>query len=213
MPGGFSFNQYLVLDEEPLLFHAGLKRLFPLVREAMATVMAPERLRWVTSSHFESDEAGAIPEWLAVAPEASALCSQIGKMVSMDDYAPRPARGLVDGETIRIGKRTLRWIDAPHLPHGWDCGYLYDAADGLLFCGDLFTQPGAECAPLVDGDILGPSEAMRHQLDYFSHAKDARAKIERLAQLGPRTLACMHGSAWQGDGGQLLRALGEALEA
>jgi flavorubredoxin len=210
---GFSFNQYLVLDEAPLLFHTGPRRMFPLVREAVATVMPVERLRYVGFSHYEADECGSLNEWLALAPHAAPVCSQVAALVSIDDVADRPARPLADGETLDLGRHRLRWHDTPHLPHGWECGYLFDAATRTLLCGDLFTQGGARHAPVTEADILEPSEAFRKPMDYFSHTKHARTLLEKLAADEPTTLACMHGSAWKGDGAQLLRALASALEA
>jgi flavorubredoxin len=211
LPGGFSFNQYLVADEEPLLFHTGLRRMFPLVREAIAAVMPVERLRWVAFSHVEADECGALNELLAAAPNAQPLCGRIAAMVSVDDLADRPARALADGETMSLGRSRVRWLDAPHLPHAWECGYLLEETTGTLFCGDLFTQPGAEHPPVTTGDVLGPSEAMRAAMDYFAHSGDTRPLLEKLSATKPRTLACMHGSAWSGDGGRLLLDLADAL--
>jgi flavorubredoxin len=215
MPGGFgfSFNQYLVADDEPLLFHTGPRRLFPLVRQAIASVLPPERLRWIAFSHVEADECGAMNELLAVAPEARPLCGRVAALVSMNDLADRAPRALADGEAIVLGAHTVRWFDAPHLPHGWDCGYLADESTRTLFCGDLFTQGGADHVPLTEGDILGPSEAFRAAMDYYAHPKGAVARFEPLAALAPRTLACMHGSAWRGDGGALLRELARVLDA
>ena len=161
VPGGFSFNQYLVVDEEPLLFHTGPRRMFPLVREAVAAVLPVERLRHVGFSHFEADECGSLNEFLAVAPQASPLCGRIAAMVSVDDVADRPARALADGERLVLGRHTVRWLDAPHVPHAWECGFLFEERTRTLLCGDLFTQPGAEHQPLTSGDILGQSEAMR----------------------------------------------------
>jgi len=211
VPGGFSFNQYLLVDEQPLLFHTGPRRMFPLVREAVASVLPPERLRWIAFSHYESDECGSLNEWLAVAPQAEPLCGQIAAMVTINDVADRPARALVNAETLALGQRTVRWFDAPHLPHAWECGYLGEIETRTLFCGDLFTQPGESTPPVTNGDILGPSEEFRKMLDYFSHTPNASALLDALAAFEPRTLACMHGSAWQGDGAALLRELGKAL--
>jgi flavorubredoxin len=208
---GFSFNQYLLVDDEPLLFHAGLRRLFPLVREAMAAVLPVERLRHVAFSHTEADECGALNEWLAVAPHAAPLCGSIAAMVSIGDLADRPPRALADGETLALGRHVVQWFDTPHVPHGWDCGLMMDTATGTFFCGDLFTQPGAGESPLTDGDILGPSEAFRAPMDYFAHAPQTLPILAKLAAHNPRTLACMHGSAWRGDGAMLLRHLAEAL--
>ena len=212
IPGGFGFSQYLILDDEPLLFHTGLRRMFPLVREAISKVMPVDRLRHVGYSHFEADECGAMNEFLAVSPLAVPFASQIGAMVSLNDVADRPARGLADGEEFSTGQHRLRWMYTPHVPHGWDCGVLFDVTTGTLLCGDLFTQGGADCPPVTGSDILGPSELFRKPLDYFAHSLGTAAILERLAALQPATLACMHGSAFRGDGGALLRALGAVLE-
>lgn len=215
IPGelGFSFNQYLLVDAEPLLFHTGPRKLFPRVREAIASVLPPERLRYISFSHVEADECGSLNEWLAAAPQAVPLCGKVAAMVSIDDLADRPARALADGESLPIGSRVVRWLDAPHLPHGWECGFLMDERTRTLMCGDLFTQGGAESPALTESDILEPSEAFRQHMDYFSHTKNARALLEKLAAGSPTTLACMHGSAWRGDGAGLLRALADALGA
>ena len=209
-PGGFSFNQYLIVDDEPLVFHTGPRRMFPLVREAVASVMPVERLRYVAFSHVEADECGSLNEWLAAAPQASPLCGTVAALVSIGDLADRPPRALADREALSLGKHTVRWFDAPHLPHGWECGYLMEQRTGTLLCGDLFTQAGADLPALTESDILGPSEAFRHAMDYFSHTKHAGEMLEKLASAAPTTLACMHGSAWRGDGARLLRALADA---
>ncbi len=211
--GGFSFNQYLIVDDEPLLFHAGLRKMFPLVCEALATILPVEKLRYVTVSHTEADEAGALNDWLAAAPDSEPVCGRVATMVSIGDLADRPPRALADGEVLSLGKHSVRWFDTPHLPHAWDCGYMIEEQTATLLCGDLFTQGGSDLAPITESDILGPSEAFRHQMDYFSHTKNARAMLERLAGANPETLACMHGSAWRGDGADLLRALADVLTA
>ncbi|OHB80847.1 MAG: MBL fold metallo-hydrolase [Planctomycetes bacterium RBG_16_64_10] len=167
--GGFSFNQYLVVDDEPLLFHTGPRRMFPLVREAVASVLPAERLRYIAFSHVEADECGSLNEWLAVAPQSSLLCGTVAAMVSINDLADRAPRALADGEAISLGTHSVRWFDTPHLPHAWDCGLLADEGTSTLLCGDLFTQGGADCPPLTESDILGPSEAFRHKMDYFSY--------------------------------------------
>jgi flavorubredoxin len=210
---GFSFNQYLLVDDEPLLWHTGPRRMFPLVSEAIAAVMPIERLRYIGLSHFEADECGAMNELLAAAPAAVPLCSQVAAMVSVSDVADRAPRALADGEQLVIGRHTLRWFDTPHVPHGWDCGLLMETSTGTFLCGDLFTQPGHGEQALTDGDILGPSEAFRQPMDYFAHAPQTTSTLLRLAEQKPRTLACMHGSAWRGDGGALLRHLAEAVSA
>jgi flavorubredoxin len=212
LPGGFSFNQYLILDDEPLLFHTGPRRLFPLVREAIASVMPVDRLRHISFSHYEADECGALNEFLAAAPSATPLCGRVAALVSVTDIADRAPRSMDNGETLSLGSHTVQWHDTPHLPHAWECGFLYETRTRTLLCSDLFSQGGAEHPPLTEADILGPSEAFRAQMDYYSHTRNGRAMIERLAALQPTTLACMHGSAWRGDGASLLRALGERLE-
>lgn len=215
LPDGqaFSFNQYLLLDDEPLLFHTGPRQMFAAVREAVATLMPVQRLRYVGLSHFEADECGSMNQWLALAPQAVPLCSQIAAMVSVGDTADRAPRALADGEQLVLGHHTLQWIDTPHVPHGWDAGLLMDLTANTLFNGDLFTQPGHGKQALTEGDILGPSEDFRQPMDYFAHAPQTQATLAKLAALKPGTLACMHGSAWRGDGGRLLRHLGEALAA
>jgi flavorubredoxin len=215
LPDGsaFSFNQYLVADDKPLLFHTGPRQLFPLVRQAVDAVLPVSRLRYVGFSHFEADECGALNDWLAVAPEAEAVCGQVGAMVSVNDFASRAPRALADGEVLQLGRHALRWLDTPHLPHGWDCGLMFDDATRTFFCGDLFTQGGRGEVALTEGDILGPSEAFRGPMDYWAHAPQTGAQLERLAALRPATLACMHGSAWRGDGAALLRELAGALGA
>lgn len=207
----FTFNQYLVADDEPLLFHTGLRKMFPLVREAVASILPVERLRYLAFSHVEADECGALNEWLAVAPQSVPLCGGIAAMVSIADLADRGPRALADGEVLSLGEHRVRWFDAPHLPHAWDCGFLMEEQTRTLLCGDLFTQGGAGLPPVTESDILGPSEAFRHNMDYFSYTKNTRMMLERLAAAEPTTLACMHGSAWSGDGAKLLRALADSL--
>jgi len=211
LPPGFTFNQFLIADDQPVLFHTGLRKMFPLVREAIEAVMPVAKLRYVGLSHFEADECGSLNELLAVAPEAAPLCSMIGKVVSVDDVADRAARGMGDGERLSLGKHTVRWLDVPHLPHGWDCGYLFEESTQTLLCGDLFTQPGDKHDPITEGDILEPSEQMRAQMDYFAHATETAALIAKLAATSPRTLACMHGASWKGDGAALLGELSARL--
>jgi len=212
IPGGtFSFNQYLLIDDEPLLFHTGPRSMFPLVREAVASVLPPERLRYISFSHVEADECGSLNDWLKVAPDARPLCGRIAAMVSINDMADRPPRALADGETVSLGERRVRWIDTPHLPHGWEAGYLFEETTRTLFCGDLFTQPGSGTEAVTKGDIVGPSEAFRGAMDYYSHAKNGPSLVGKLADTEPALLACMHGSAWRGDGGALLRILATKL--
>ncbi|MCO5168481.1 MAG: MBL fold metallo-hydrolase [Planctomycetes bacterium] len=211
VPGGFSFNQILIVDDDPLLFHTGPRRLFPAVSAAIGRVLPLERLRWVGLSHVEADECGALNDLLAAAPAAAPVCSRVAAMVSIGDLADRAPRALADGEALALGRHEVVWLDAPHVPHGWDCGFLHERTTGTLLCGDLFTQPGARLPALTEGDILGPSEQMRAGLDYFAHAPTTRVVLERLASTCPTTLATMHGSSYRGDGGALLRALADAL--
>ena len=213
IPGGFTFNHYLVVDDEPLLFHAGLRKMFPLVQAAVSAVMPVDRLRYISFSHYEADECGALNDFLAAAPAAQPLCGGLAARVSVNDTAIRPARALEDGEVVSLGTRTVRWYATPHFPHGWESGLLMEETTKSLFCSDLFTRSGADHQPLVESDILEQSEALRARLDFYAHTRDTGATIERLAQAAPRTLACMHGSAWRGDGAALLRALGRRLEA
>jgi flavorubredoxin len=213
LPDGnlFSFNQYLVVDDQPLLFHSGPRQLFPLVSEAIASVLPVQRLRYIGLSHVEADECGALNLFLAAAPQAVPLCGSLAAMLSMTDLADRPPLALADGEELALGSHTMRWFDTPHLPHGWECGLMMDTQTRTFFCGDLLAQPGNSERALTDTDILGPSEAFRLQMDYYAHAPQTAALLAELAKQEPRTLACMHGSAWQGDGASLLRNLSKAL--
>ena len=210
--GGFSFNQYLIADKDALLFHTGPRKLFPLVRQAVASVVPANSLMYIAFSHYEADECGSLNDWLELSPRASPLCSQVAAMVTVNDIADRPARAMADGERLDLGSHTVKWIDTPHLPHAWETGYLMEERTRTLFCGDLFTQGGSGDPAVTEADILGPSEEFRKAMDYFSHTKNAAQLLEKLASEEPTTLACMHGSAWRGDGASLLRALGRELE-
>jgi len=211
IPGGFTFNQYLVVDDAPLLYHTGPRKMFPLVSEAIASVIPVQSLRYIAFSHYESDECGSLNDFLEAAPEAEPLCSNIAKMVTVDDIALRPAHALADGGELSLGTHTVRWIDTPHLPHAWECGHLFETTTKTLFCGDLFTQGGHEHKPLTTEDILESSESMRAALDYFSQTRRVNELMEKLAANSPRVLACMHGAAWEGDGATLLRQLARRL--
>lgn len=208
IPGGFSFNQYLVVDDQPLLFHTGLRALFPLVSEAIATILPVSRMRFFAFSHFEADECGALNQFLAVAPNAVPLCSRVAAMVSVNDVADRKPRAMADGETISLGKHELEWVDAPHTPHGWETGYLFDRKTRTLFAGDIFTQSGTDLVPVTEGDLVEPSEAFRIGFsrktglpDSWAHLSDGKPIFDRLAALDATTLANMHGSAWRGRSG------------
>ena len=211
-PTGFTFNQFLVDADEPLLFHTGPRGMFPLVSQAISTVRPVEQLRWITFGHVEADECGAMNLFLAAAPNAKVAHNALGCMVSINDMADRPPEPIGADEVYDLGGKRIRNIDTPHVPHAWEAHVLYEETTGTLLCGDLFTQPGANNPPLTESDILEPSEALRGSLDYFAHARNTRAMLERLAATEPLTLACMHGSAWRGDGAALLRALADRLD-
>ena len=209
IPGGpdFNFNQYLIADEQPLLFHTGPRRMFPLVAEAIGKVLPLEQLRYVAFSHFEADECGSLNDFLAAAPAAVPVASQVAAMVSVNDVADRPARAMANGELLHLGRHTLKWLDAPHVPHAWENGFMMELATRTLLCGDLFTQGGSGAVALTESDILGPSEAFRAPMDYYAHSPETVATLERLAKEEPQVLAVMHGSAWRGNGAALLREL------
>jgi flavorubredoxin len=212
LPGGFTLNSYLIVDEQPVLFHTGLRKLFPLTLEAIEKIMPAKKLRWIGGSHFESDEYGAMNELLATAPEATPFGSEIGALTSLNDFASRPARGLGDGEEFSIGSHRMQWLYTPHVPHGWDCGILFDQSTRTLLCGDLFTQPGANMPAVTETEVLSASEGMRGMMEYYAHATNTSAILGRLADLKPSMLACQHGSAYRGDGAALLRELVVRLE-
>ena len=208
------FNHFLIKDDEPLLFHAGLRAMFPLVREAVVRVLDPSKLRWIAFSHFESDECGALNHWLELAPSAQAACSQVGAIVSVDDYAIRPSRGLTDGEVLATGRYRFRFCSTKHVPHGWDAGLLFEETQRTLLCSDLFHQSG-------DGEPVSTSGVPAHSrvtlleyqtgplADYVPYSPATDAVLRRLAALKPATLAVMHGSSISGDGEQALLDLAQ----
>jgi flavorubredoxin len=209
-PAGFAFNQFLILGDEPLLFHTGLRKMFPLTQAAVARVVAPERLRWIGFGHFEADECGAMNEWLAVAPNAQPAHGATGCLVSLNDFADRAPRVLANGDTIDLGRgKTVRFIDTPHTPHGWDAGLMYEESTGTLLCGDLFTQLGDNPPLIHDGDVVGPAIAAEDLFGYSALNPDMGNTIRSLAGLAPRTLALMHGPSFAGDGAAALRALAD----
>jgi len=212
IPGGFSFNHFLIAADEPMLFHSGYRQHFPMLKEAIAAVMPPERLRYVGYSHYEPDESGAVDQFLAIATGARPVCSDIGAMISMGGAFNAPSFGLADGQLLDLGSRRMKWIATPHVPHGWDCGILFDESTGTLLCGDLFTQGGSTPPPVTEKDILGPSELFRKPMDYFAHSTRSSVILEKLAALKPQLLACQHGSSYRGDGAALLRELSRILE-
>lgn len=210
-PAGFTFNQFLVLGDEPMMFHTGLRKMFGPNRAALARIIPPEQLRWIAFGHFEADECGAMNEWLAAAPHATPAHGQTGCLVSLTDFADRSPRVLQDGEVVELGGKRVRFIDTPHTPHGWDAGVLYEETTGTLMCGDLFTQIGNDRA-LTDGDIVGPAIAAEDIFRYSSLNPAMGTTIRSLATLNPRTLALMHGPSFAGDGAAALHALADEYD-
>ncbi|HET9717343.1 MAG TPA: MBL fold metallo-hydrolase [Pseudolabrys sp.] len=208
-PAGFAFNSFLVRGHKPLLFHTGLRKMFPLNREAVGRLIPLETLRWIAFGHYEADECGAMNEWLAVAPGAQVAHGQTGVMVSLNDMADRAPRALADGEVIDLGGgKRVRYIDTPHTPHGWDAGVMFEESTGTLLCGDLFTQLGDNPA-LTTTDIVGPAIQGEDLFQYSALAPGMGSAIRRLAPLEPKALALMHGPSFQGDGAAALRALAD----
>ena len=205
-PSGFTFNQFLLDDDEPLLFHTGHRAMFPSVREAIERVMPIERLRWITFGHVESDECGAMNDLLAVAPHAQVAHGGLGCMVSIAAMADRPPRSLTDGEIIELGTMRVRHIDTPHVPHAWEARVLFEETTGTLLCGDLFTHFGDGPA-LTEGDIVGPASAAESIFGYSCLSPSTAPTIERLAELPALTLALMHGSSFAGDCATALHTL------
>jgi flavorubredoxin len=211
------FNHFLIRDEEPLLFHTGMRGMFPAVREAVAAIIDPVSLRWISWSHFEVDECGALNEWLAIAPNAVSVCGELGAMVNIADFANRPGRGLKPDEILETGRHRFRFIPTPHLPHGWDAGMLFEECERVLLCSDLLHQIG-DVEPTTTADITG---RYRHALetyqrspvlmDYVPYTDNTKRQLAQLASLKPRTLAAMHGSTFVGDGAALLTASDEVI--
>jgi flavorubredoxin len=210
------FNQFLVKDDEPLLFHTGMRGIFPSVREAVAKIIDPAQLRHIGFSHFEADECGALNEWLAVAPNAEAVCSFVGAVVSVNDFAVRPARGLSDGDSFSTGKYRFRFVQTPHLPHGWDAGVLFEETNGTLFSSDLFHQLG-DVETLTDQSIIERVRETFTAYDdtqlagYQPYTRQTESNLDKLIRLKPSTIAAMHGSTYIGDGAQALRDLGAVM--
>lgn len=207
-PAGFVFNQFLIAADEPLLFHTGHRRMFPVVQEAVSRVISLERLRWISFGHVEADECGAMNLWLAEAPNAEIAHGAVGCDVSLADLADRPPKILADGETIDLGGKRIRYIDTPHTPHGWDAGLLYEETTGTLLCGDLFTQTGHSEA-LTGSDIVGPASAAEDLFGFSSLHPEMGTTIRRLARFAPRTMALMHGPSFEGDAAAALNALAD----
>jgi flavorubredoxin len=206
-PGGFTFNQYLIDSDEPLLFHCGPRALFASVSEAVARVVPVHRLRWITFGHVESDECGAMNQWLDAAPDAQVAFNPLGCEVSLNDMADRPPRAVGDGEVLDIGGHRIRFIATPHVPHGWEAQVIHDETTSTLFCGDLFGQTGNPPAIVHDSDIVGAALEAEGMFRATCLTAETAPTIRRLAELHPRTLALMHGPAYAGDGGAALDAL------
>jgi flavorubredoxin len=211
------FNHFLVRDEEPLLFHAGLKGLFPALRDAVATLIDPTQLRHIAWSHFESDEIGGLNHWLELAPQAQPVCTLVGKLVSVDDFALRPARGMAEGDVLSTGQYRFRFHRTPHLPHGWDAGLLLEETRRTLFCSDLFHQFG-DVADVTSSDLIGPARQAMQQMqsgplaDYMPYTSQSADLLQGLAALQPQTLAVMHGSSHTGSSGQMLIDLAGVIQ-
>lgn len=207
-PTGFTFNQFLVVADEPLLFHYGQRQLFPSIADAVKRVIPLDRLRWTTCSHVEGDESGALNEWLAAAPDATPAHGQLGCNVWLADMADRPPRALKNDEVLDLGGKRVRWLDTPHVPHNWDAGLLYEETTGTLFCSDLFTQTGPADAT-TESDIVAPALAVAERLPFMPPTPMAEPTLRRLASLKPTTIALMHGPTFKGDGAAALNALAD----
>ena len=214
---GIQFNQFLIKDDEPFIMHTGMKKMFPVTREAIASLIDPSRLRWIGFSHFESDECGALNELLNIAPNAQAVCSFVGAMVTVNDFADRPARALADNEVFAIGSHRLKFLATPHLPHGWDAGLFFEERDKTLLCSDLFFHPG-DPEPLTESDVVGRAstsitEGMAGPLaNDMPYTPYTDATLHRLADLEPRTLALMHGTSFRGDGRRAILDLAGVIQ-
>lgn len=210
------FNQFVVRDDEPLLFHTGMRGIFPVVREAVATLIDPARLRHISFSHFEADECGSLNEWLAIAPNAEAVCSFVGANVSVNDFASRPARGLMDGDTFSTGKYNFRFLHTPHLPHCWEAGLLFEETNRTLFSSDLFHQLG-DVDPLTDKSVIDHVRQTFIEYDatplagYMPYTRQTETNLQKLIDLEPTTIAAMHGSTYKGDGAEALRDFGDVM--
>jgi flavorubredoxin len=210
-PAGFTFNHFLIRGEEPLLFHCGKRKMFPLLAEAVAKIMPIEKLRWLTFGHFEADECGSMNEWLAAAPHAELMHGMTGCRVSVEDMADRPPRMLADGEVIDIGGKRIRYIDTPHVPHGWDAGVIFEETTKTLFVGDLFAHSGNP-APITEREIVGPATGGSDLTYSTSLGPTTAPTIRKLAALNPKMLAVMHGSSFNGDGAAQLHGLADAYD-
>ncbi len=206
------FNHFLVRDEEPLLFHTGLRSMFPLLRDAVAKLIDPATLRHIGWSHFESDECGALNHWLEIARNAEPVCTMVGKLVTVDDFSNRPARGMTPGDVFSTGKYRYRFYPSPHIPHGWDAGVLFEETRKTLFCSDLFHHFG-DTAAVTTNDLIDPTRHAMQRLQqgplagYMPYTRQTEGVLRSLAALAPETLAVMHGSSYVGACNRLLTDL------
>ena len=210
------FNHFLVRDEQPLLFHAGLRNMFPALYEAVRSVIDPSSLRHIAWSHFESDECGGLNGWLEAAPESQGVCTMVGKLVNVDDFSSRPVHGMTPDDILETGKYRYRFLRSPHLPHGWDAGLLFEETQRTLFCSDLFHHFG-DVDPVTSSDLVAPSSAAMQQMQtgllagYLPYTRQTDGVLRGMAELKPATLAVMHGSSFSGQGEQQLLGLAEAV--
>lgn len=209
-PAGFAFNQFLLMADEPLLFHCGHRGMFDSIRDAVGKVMSPDKLRWISFSHLEADESGSMNLWQERAPNARVVHGQLGCDVSLNDLSLRTPRAMQDNEVLDLGGKRVRFLATPHVPHGWDAGLMYEESTGTLLCSDLLGQVG-DGAALVDGDVVGAALEAEEMFRSMSITPDSVATLHRLASLEPRTLAIMHGSSYEGDGAAALRAFADGL--
>ena len=211
------FNHFLVRDDEPLLFHAGLKGMFPLLRDAIATLIDPQELKYIGWSHFESDECGALNEWLRLAPRAEPVCTLVGKLVNADDFSIRPARGMTADDVLCTGKYRYRFYLSPHIPHGWDAGMLFEETRKTLFCSDLFHHFG-DAAPLTSADLVEPTRQAMQTMQqgplagYMPYTRATAGILRDLAELKPETLAVMHGASFRGEADRQLIELAGVIK-
>jgi len=212
LPGGFTFNQYLIAAEQPLLFHCGPRGLFPLVSQAVAAVLPVARVRWISFGHVESDECGSMNQWLAAAPHAQVVHGNLACMVSLNDLADRPPRALAHDEILDLGGRRVRWLDTPHVPHAWESGLMFEETTRTLFCGDLLTQLGHDGPAIGTASIVAAAIAAEEMFGATAMTPKTASTIRALAALEPARLAVMHGSCFEGDGAAELEALAAYCE-
>jgi len=214
---GIQFNQFLIADEEPFLMHTGMKKMFAATMDGVSSILDPAKLHWIGFSHFESDECGALNEWLKLAPQAQAVCSFVGAVVMVNDFADRPPRPLSDGEILAIGTHRLQFLSTPHVPHCWDAGLFFETLDGTLLCSDLFFHPG-DPEPLTHSGVLDRARESILQNLTGPLAKDmpytayTDSTLRRLADLNPRALALMHGSSFRGNGQKEILELASVIK-